>query len=86
VKNKKYKAKNMVELIKRLNYFDYSTRKSENVLTKEKAMKKKNFQLPQGSLNLHLLRILLSISKNKEFEYGKEKIEYCGLCNEYSDI
>jgi hypothetical protein len=61
----------MVKLIEKLNYFDYTTGEIRKHVNKgEKAMKKRNLQLPPGSLNAHLLRSLFCDIKTKGFEYS----------------
>jgi hypothetical protein len=58
---------NMVKLIEKSNYFDYTT---GNILTKGKAMKKRDLQFPPGLSNAHLLRCSFYGSKIKEFEFS----------------
>jgi hypothetical protein len=56
------------------------------VLTKGKAMKKINIQLPPGSLNAHLLRSSFYGSKIKDFEYKKGKLQMSFIPNITSRI
>jgi hypothetical protein len=73
----------MIKLIKKLTISTIPLGKSENVLTKGKAMKKRDLQLPPGSLNAHLLRNAYYGYKAKPFEFSthmkkeREKIADC---------